>query len=104
MESATPELLAYYAEGKPLECKLDVQPYLCEFWPQDELDKINGEYQVPIYAPGFFGFATSGGGEMFAISPGNEIVCLPFIGMEPSVALLVAKSWAEFEDMLKSAP
>jgi hypothetical protein len=61
------------------------------------------EYEVPQYAPGFFGFATSGGGEMFAISPAGEIVCLPFIGMEPAVALLIAPSWSAFEGMLRNA-
>ena len=35
------ELLAYYAAGKPLVCDLDVSPYLCEFWPVDELTKYN---------------------------------------------------------------
>ena len=104
MADPIPELLAYYAKGKPLECELDPQPYRCEFWPKDELDKLNVAYQVPVYAPGFFGFASSGGGEMFAISPKHEIVCLPFIGMAPSEALLVAESWATFERLLKCAP
>ena len=74
------------------------------FGPQEELDKLNADYQVSTYAPEFFGFATSGGGEIFAISPHHEIVCLPFIGMAPNVALLVAKSWPEFEALLKRAP
>jgi hypothetical protein len=99
-----PELLAYYLANKPPVCELDTAPYLCEFWPQAELSKYNSEYEVPLYAPGFFGFATSGGGEMFALSPSGAVVCLPFIGMEPSVASPVASSWAEFEDMLRNAP
>ena len=98
-----PELLAYYAAGKPLVCDLDTSPYLCEFWPVDELAKYSLEYEVPKYAPGYFGFATSGGGEMFAFAPSGEVVCLPLIGMEPAVALPVAPSWAEFEAMLRSA-
>lgn len=97
------ELLAYYAAGKPLVCDLDASPYLCEFWPMDELAKYNLEYEVPKYAPGYFGFATSGGGEMFAFAPSGEVVCLPFIGMEPAVALPVASSWTEFEAMLRDA-
>ena len=97
------ELLAYYAAGKPLVCDLDVSPYLCEFWPVDELTKYNLEYEVPQHAPGYFGFATSDGGEMFAFAPSGEVVSLPFIGMEPAVALPVASSWAEFEAMLRNA-
>lgn len=103
MATPSQELLAYYAAGKPLVCELDANPYLCEFWLQEELTKSNVLYEVPLYAPGFFGFATSGGGELFAISPSGAVVCLPFIGMEPAVALPVAPSWAEFEGMLRKA-
>ena len=97
------ELFAYYAAGKPLACELEVSPCMCEFWPLVELSKYNAEYEVPLFAPGYFGFATSGGGEMFALSPSGAIVCLPFVGMEPAVALPVAPSWAEFERMLRNA-
>lgn len=95
------ELLAYYAAGKPLVCQLEASPFLCEFWRADELAKYNLAYEVANYAPGYFGFATSGGGEMFALSPSGAVVCLPFIGMEPGAALPVASSWAEFEGMLQ---
>lgn len=97
------ELLAYYAAEKPLVCELDVNPYLCEFWPLEELSQYNVEYEVPQYAPGFFGFATSGGGEMFAISPSGEVVRLPFIGMASDTARTIAPSWPVFEGMLQSA-
>lgn len=103
MDTPSQELLAYYAAGKPLVCELDANPYLCEFWPQDELSNYNVEYEVPLHAPNYFGFATNGGGEMFALSPSGAVVCLPFIGMEPAVALPVAPSWAAFEGMLRSA-
>jgi hypothetical protein len=58
---------------------------------------------LAYFAPGYFGFATSGGGEMFALLPSGEVVCLPFIGMEPQVALPLASSWAEFEGMLRGS-
>ena len=103
MAAAPQYLLAYYSAGKPLVCELNTNPYLCEFWPQEELTKYNVEYEVPLYAPGYFGFATSGGGEMFALTPSGAVVCLPFIGMEPSVALPVAPSWSVFEGMLRNA-
>jgi hypothetical protein len=101
--TARADLEAYYMAGKPLVCELDKSPYLCEFWPLSELATYNGEYEVEQYAPGFFAFATSGGGEMFAISPSGTIVALPFIGMEPSVAVEVAPSWNQFEGMLRNA-
>ena len=103
MAQAPNYLHDYYAAGKPLICELDENPYCCEFWKLDELQQFNEEYEVLKYAPGFFGFATSGGGEMFAISPTGEVVCLPFIGMEPSVAVKIASNWQEFEGLLKSA-
>ena len=77
-------------------------PFLCEFWPQAELESYDSDYQVELYAPGFLGFATSGGGEMFAFSPSGAIVCLPFIGMEPEEALLIAPTWIEFENLLRN--
>lgn len=98
-----PELIAYYASGRPLVCELDVNPYLCEFWPLAELAKYNLEYEVTTYAAGYFGFATNGGGEMFAVAPAGAIVCLPFIGMEPGVASPVAPSWSAFEGLLRNA-
>lgn len=103
MTTAPSELVAYYAAGKPQVCELDEQPYLCEFWPFDELARYNSEYEVSKYAPGYFAFATSGGGEMFTISPSGTIVCLAFVGMSPTEELFVARSWAEFERMLKNA-
>lgn len=97
------ELDKYYASRRPLVCELDKNPYLCEFWPKEELDQYNKDYEVEKYAPGYFGFGTSGGGEMYAISPSGSIVILPFIGMEPSVAIEVAPSWQEFERMLRNS-
>jgi len=103
MTHPSPELIAYYSSGKPLACEIDDSPYICEFWPQGELLRWNQGYEVPIYAPGYFGFATNGGGEMYAISPQGEVVCLPFIGMEPAAALLIAPSWQVFEGKLRDA-
>ncbi|QSI76645.1 SMI1/KNR4 family protein [Niveibacterium microcysteis] len=99
----SPELIAYYASGKPLVCELDANPFLCEFWPPEELEQYNQEYEVSEYAPGYFGFATSGGGEMFALAPNGAIVCLPFVGMGPAAASPVASSWSAFEGMLRNA-
>jgi hypothetical protein len=98
-----PQLASYHAAGKPLVCELDVSPFICEFWPLSELHRYNEEYEVPVYAPDYFGFATSGGGEMFALSPTGSVVCLPFIGMAPQEALEVAPSWVAFELLLRAA-
>jgi hypothetical protein len=96
--------VAYHQAGRPLDCEIDAEPWRCEFWPLAELVQCNADYEVARYAPGYFGFATSGGGEMYAFSPAGAIVCLAFIGMSPAEELAVAPSWAGFERMLKAAP
>lgn len=103
MEDVPGPLAAYYTAGRPLVCEIEVQPWLCEFWPLDELLKWNRDYEVSTYAPGYFGFATSGGGEMYALSPKGAVVCLAFIGMSPKEELPIADSWTNFERMLTSA-
>ena len=103
MKTIPSQLREYHASGKPLCCDIPVQPWICEFWPLDELLKFNEEYEVEKYAPGYFGFATSGGGEMFAFSPLGAIVCLAFIGMSAEEELPVASSWDAFEVKLTNA-
>jgi hypothetical protein len=64
------------------------------------MEQWNKEYQVETYAPGFYGFASDGGGEMYAFGPDQAIYALPFIGMEAKVAKRLADSWTEFEAMI----
>jgi hypothetical protein len=95
-------VLEYLASGKPQVCDLALSPYLCEFWPLAEVARYNTAYEVQTYAPGFRGFGTSGGGEMFALSPSGEVVCLPFVGMESAAAIQLAPNWPAFEAMLRA--
>jgi hypothetical protein len=95
------DIIEYLNSPAPKVCELNESPFLCEFWGPDELDTFNREYEVLQYAPGHFGFATSGGGEMYAIDPCGKIVCLPFIGMEPSAALVIANDWPTFLTKLR---
>lgn len=101
MVKALSAITDYLNSPGPTICELDVQPFECEFWTLDELEQFNKEYEVTENAPGCFGFATSGGGEMFAIDPEERVVCLPFIGMAPSAALVIAQSWSSFLAMLR---
>lgn len=96
---APAELVSYHQSGLPLVCEVD-GTIDCEFWPLEDLATLNREYEVPKYALGYFGFATNGGGEMFAFGPGGDIVCLPFIGMEPKSAKRIAGSFHEFRKLL----
>jgi hypothetical protein len=81
-------LIAYHRAGRPLSCRIPVQPWICEFWPLDYLERNNFGYDVTSRAPGYLGFASSLGGEMYAISPSGAIVCLAFVGMSPQDARL----------------
>lgn len=96
-------LLEYHALSNPLVCEIDVEPWGCEFWRLSEIEQFNAEYGVSDLAPGYVGFATSGGGEMYALSPSGSVVCLAFIGMSPQETLPVAGSWQEFAAMLRQA-
>ena len=101
MDKSRSTVIEYLNSQRPTICELDVQPFDCEFWAIDELEQFNREYEVPFDAPGYFGFATSGGGEMYAIDPEGKVVCLPFIGMAPSAAIVIAQDWASFVAMLR---
>jgi hypothetical protein len=103
MHEVWPIIVEYISSRSALVAEVAVSPYICELWPAQELDLNNEEYDVERLAPGFRGFATSGGGEMFALSPTGSIVCLPFIGMAPSASIELAPSWAAFTSMLSSA-
>jgi hypothetical protein len=100
MGSAYESLEAYHRSGRPLSCEIGVERWLCEFWPLAEVEQQNLAYQVPTYAPGYFGFASNLGGEMYAISPSGTIVSMPFVGMSPREALHIADSWETFEKIL----
>ena len=95
----------YYGRERPLVCEFgsEAMPSCCEFWPEAELQRYNDEYEVPIYAPGYFAFASDGGGEIYAVSEAGSVVRLPCIGMAPDVALLIATTWADFESTLRPA-
>ncbi len=102
MDVQVPQVIVeYHLAGKPLVCELDAQPWLCEFWPLRKVDQFNLGYAVQSHAPGYIGFGTSGGGEMYAISPVGSVVCLAFIGMSAAEAIHVASSWELFERMLR---
>jgi hypothetical protein len=102
MESAYDLLAEYHRSGHPLSCDIDVEPWICEFWPLAEVEQRNSDYEVTSNAPGYLAFASNGGGEMYAICPSGAIVCLAFVGMSPREAMLIADSWEAFVDKLNT--
>ncbi|MDR3455817.1 MAG: hypothetical protein P4N60_00105 [Verrucomicrobiae bacterium] len=94
------DFVRYLQSGASRSGELADFPLWFEIWPDEQLEQWNKEYEVEKYAPGFFGFAGDGGGEMYAFGPDGAIYALPLIGMEPKVAKRLAASWSEFENKI----
>jgi hypothetical protein len=94
------DFVSYLRSGAPRSGKLMEFPLWFEIWPEEDMNQWNNDYQVKMYAPGFFGFAGDGGGEMYAFGPDGAIYALPLIGMEPKVAKRLANSWTDFESKI----
>jgi cell wall assembly regulator SMI1 len=65
-------------------------------WKAEELCQFNHDYQVNEYAPGFFMFGSTGGGDGFAFdtrSTPYRVMQVPFIGMSVDDAFFVAESF-----------
>lgn len=63
------------------------------FWKLEELEQFNREYEVDVYAPGIFIFASSGDGEAYGFDTYNvncPIIRIPFIGMSRRHMIFVA--------------
>ena len=72
-------------------------------WRLGELVEMNKAYQVAKYAPGLFLFGSDGGGEAFAFdarTSAKPIVSVPFVGMELSLASMIAPTFEVFLEKL----
>jgi hypothetical protein len=49
------------------EGELGAEPGWFQLWPAAEVLAANRDYQLPEFLPGFFGFGSSGGGELLAL-------------------------------------
>lgn len=90
------EFIDYLRSDAPKFGDLPSFPVYFQLWEETELEQFNIEYEVPKYAPGFVGFGSDGGGEMFAFDETGRIFALPFIGMSPKDATFVCESWTQF--------
>ena len=96
------EFLSYLKSDAPKFGDLPSFPVYFQLWEESELETFNREYQVPEYAPGFFGFGSDGGGEMFAFDKEGKIFAIPFIGMSPNDATFICDSWNELETRIRN--
>jgi len=85
------------------EGELSVEPGWFSLWPAEEVVELNEGYEVQTRLPGFFGFGSSGGGELLAFdtrtTPWN-ILSIPFIPLYEEEAVLVAANLGEFMRLL----
>jgi hypothetical protein len=105
LREAAPSVLplSYFAQLESSdggEGSLAIQPCWVSFWPARDVLHLNREYGVGEYLEGFFGFGSNGAGELLAFdlrgpSP-PPIVMVPFIGMAPAEAVVVATSFEAF--------
>ena len=91
----------YINSGGRTEGGLSIDPGWFQLWAIDEIDGLNFEYHVSEYAPGYLGFGSSGGGEMLAFDYEGRISMIPFIGMSPDEAIVIADSWKDFENTIE---
>lgn len=91
------ELLRYSNGG---EGNLAVEPGWFQLWPAERVVEFNNGYKVNEFVPGFFGFGTSGGGEMLAFDTREgkpyRVVMIPFIPMKEEYAKLVTQKFEAF--------
>src|SRR4051812_27923992 len=94
----------YLRRNGVMEAFLACDPGFMQLWPIDKLGEYNLNYQVAEYAPGFFCFGSTGGGDLLAFDQAGAIYALLAIGMEPQYARRVAESWSEFESCISETP
>jgi hypothetical protein len=87
------------AESNGGEGDLGVAPGWIAFWSAEDVLSHNAGYLVAETLPGFFGFGSSGGGELLAFDVRRgepyAIVMVPFIPMQAKYAVQVAGSFEE---------
>jgi hypothetical protein len=89
------DYIAYIEGGGVFEDFTEGLPGYFALWHPDEIKANNEDLHVEIYAPGFLGFGTDGGGELLAFDTSGAVFMLPLVGMEPRYANKIANSWQE---------
>ncbi|HEY2580162.1 MAG TPA: SMI1/KNR4 family protein [Mucilaginibacter sp.] len=65
-------------------------------WPLTDMVKLNEEYKVDEFAPGFFIFGSDGGGTAYCIEKNTSCIYnMQFIGMSEDLTF-ICKTFAEF--------
>ena len=95
------EYVSYFDGDGLKEGALSVEPGWFQLWAPGEIEQLNLDYHVDEFAPGFVGFGSSGGGELFAFDASEHVVMIPFVGMCVKAARPVSASWSEFVEKIE---
>src|SRR6476661_218013 len=60
------EYLAFMRAEDGSQGDLAVEPGWIQLWPTAEVEELNDGYEIASFLPGFLGFGSNGGGELFA--------------------------------------
>jgi hypothetical protein len=89
--------LAFLAISNGGEGDLAVDPGWISFWPANDVLALNSSYAVQELAPGLFGFASNGGGELIALDTlaggAYPVVMVPFAPMQRELARALARDF-----------
>jgi hypothetical protein len=90
--------LLRYSDGG--EGVLGLEPGWLQLWSSTDVLENNKDYEIEAYIPGFFGFGSSGGGELLAFDTRRgkpwKIVMIPFVPMSAELAIVIAQDFEEF--------
>jgi SMI1 / KNR4 family (SUKH-1) len=80
------------------EGELGVEPGWFQLWPAENVVEHNRGYNLSEWLPGFFGFGSNGGGELFAFDARHgepwPVVMVPFCPLDSAEAVTMASSFA----------
>jgi len=95
--------LSFLAYSNGGEGPLAIEPAWFGIWPAEQFIDLNHSYKVDEWLPGFFGFGSSGGGELLAFDTRTpepwKVVTVPFIPLDEEDAIVIAGS---FEELVKA--
>ena len=82
------------------EGELGVEPGWFQLWRAEDVLKLNADYEVAEYHPGFFGIGSSGGGIMFALAESDSgdspVFGLPFDSIDPADVRIISPDFESF--------
>jgi hypothetical protein len=101
LEAAYPGLpsdyLQHVREDDGAEGELDAEPGWISLWPAAEVARLNAGYELSRWLPGFLGFGSNGGGELFVFDMRTlpwRVCMVPFIPLAESEAVEIAPDFA----------